>query len=284
MESDTSLKLGRPRRTYPPLTDAQLELCPHGDPKCRLCQLRPDQIKELHKKKFDEEYTYEQIRKYIKETFNMGEDFGRISRHFNKHVLGKEKLKRKPKKKFPEVFKSLEISESVKITTSGELEKAYATLVNMAELFTKKVNRLQEKIAITIDQREKDDELDDELEGVSVMDLLEKQARLNKEAREFLKDVSALRAPKVMVAQFLESFIDSVIKELSSILSHLAGELQYDITAELKDAGQPDILSGETFTNIFRKTALDYRDRMINLKRQKMADALSALQDLEKLI
>jgi hypothetical protein len=275
-------KSGRPRITYPPLTEAQLALCPNGDPRCRLCQLRPDQIKELHRQRFEEKLTYPKIRLYIKETFNMGEDYTRISNHFNKHLNGHKKLtKRKKDAPYPEVMKALEpISSEVKISTSGELEKAYEQLVKMAQTFTEKVHKIQNKIAITIDGRD----LDDELDGVPVLELLEKQSRLNKEAREFVKEVSILRAPKVMVAQFLESFIDAVIKEISILISNLAGELKHDITAELVDAGHADILSDATYADIFKKMALDYRDRMINLKRQKMADALAALQDLEKLI
>jgi hypothetical protein len=279
-------KSGRPRITYPPLTEAQLDLCPNGDPRCRLCQLRPDQIKELHRQRFEEKLTYIKLRQYIKDTFNMGEDYTRISKHFNKHLngaqLAKQKLqKRKKDAPLPDVMKALEpISSEVKISTTGELEKAYEQLVKMAQTFTDKVHKVQSKIAITVDKKD----LDDELEGVPVLELLEKQAKLNKEAREFVKEVSILRAPKVMVAQFLESFIDAVIKEISILISNLAGELKHDITAELVDAGQTDILSDSTFADIFKKMALDYRDRMINLKRQKMADALAALQDLEKLI
>jgi hypothetical protein len=286
MKDTEKKKAGRPRITYPPLTDAQLELCPNGDPRCRLCQLRPDQIKELHKMRFEEKLTYPKLRKYIKEKFNIGDDYGKICAHFNKHLNGNKLAKQKFSKRktdipYPEITQALEpISTEVKVATSGELEKAYEQLVKMAQTFTDKVNKIQKKIAITIDARD----LDEEVEGVSVLELLEKQAKLNKEAREFVKEVSILRAPKVMVAQFLESFIDSVIKEISILISNLAGELKHGITAELTDAGHADILSDAIYADIFKKMALDYRDRMVNLKRQKMADALSALQDLEKLI
>lgn len=280
------VKKSKRRWTYPPLTDAQLLLCPNGDPKCRLCQLRPEQIKELHRQRFEEKLTFRQIRQYIKDTFGMGEDFTRINNHFNKHLkmtrLAKQRLaSRKKDAPYPEIMKALEpMSTDVKVTTSGELEKAYEQLVKMAQTFTEKVYKVQDKIAITIEGRN----LDDEIDGVPVLTLLEKQSKLNKEAREFIKEVSILRAPKVMVAQFLESFIDAVIKDLSVLISNLAGELKHDITAELLDAGHPDVLSDMVYANIFKKMALDYRDRMVNLKRQKMADALTALQDLEKLI
>jgi len=280
--------MGKSKREYPPLSDAQLALCPYGDPRCRLCQLRSEQIQELHKHRFDDGYSYEKIRQYIKTTYKMGEDFTRISRHFNQHVMGKHLTKqvlRKKDIKYPELMDALQpISESVKLTTSGDLEKAYASLVQMAQTFVQKVQTVQHKIAIAVDKRAADGDLDEELEGVSIMDLLDKQAKLNKEAREFVKEVSALRAPKVMVAQFLESFINEVIKESSVLISNMLGALKYDIDSALVTAGHPDIISEEVYSTIFKRLAMDFKDRMINLKRQCMADALAALQDLEKII
>jgi hypothetical protein len=275
---------GRPRITYPPLSKAQLALCPSGDDRCRLCQLRPDQIKELHRQRFKEKLTYKQIRLYIKDKFGMGEDYTRISNHFNRHVSAKaivQKLLKKDEAKYPELMGALDdISAEVTVATSGQLEKAYEQLVKMAQTFVDKTNKIQTKIAIEVDCRD----LKEEIEDIPVMELLEKQAKLNKEAREFIKEVTMLRAPKVMVAQFLESFIDSVIKDMGYLLSNMAGELKHDISAELSDAGHAGLLSETTFADTFKRMALDYRDRMVNMKRQKMADALSALQDLEKLL
>jgi len=275
---------GRPRISYPPLSKEQLALCPSGDDRCRLCQLRPDQIKELHHKRFKDKFTYKQVRQYIKDTFNMGEDYTRISNHFNRHVSAKAvviNVLKKHEVKNPELMSALtDISTEVKISTSGNLEKAYEQLVKMAKTFVSKTNKIQKKIALEVDTRD----LSEEIEDIPVLELLEKQAKLNKEAREFIKEVSMLRAPKVMVAQFLESFIDSVIRDMGFLVSNMAGELKHDISAELSDAGHAGILSEATFSDTFKRMALDYRDRMINLKRQKMADALSALQDLEKLL
>lgn len=277
-------RIGRPPVSYPPLTKEQLALCPNGDERCRLCQLRPDQLKELHKKRFEEKYTYKQMREYIKETHNLGEDYTRISNHFNRHVQGKAIAKKDLKKddKPNEIIMGAmdDIGSEVKISTSGKLEKAYEQLVKMAQTFVDKTSTLQTKIALSIDTRD----INEEIEDVPVLELLEKQAKLNKEAREFIKEISLLRAPKVMVAQFLESFIDAVIKDLGYLLNTMAGELKHDINAELEDAGHGGILSDTTYANVFKNMALDYRTRMLNLKRQKMADALSALQDLEKLL
>lgn len=271
-----------------PLTPEALELCPYGDPKCRLCGLPAESIKDLNKKWFDDKFGYNRIRIHIKEQYRMGVDFTDLNHHFNRHVLGKHKLQhelvKRGKIRHPEVVEALQtIDAGVQIRVNKDIEKAYDQLVKMAGAYTHKVRKLQEKIGLTIDKRDLDDELDEELDHVSAMDLLEKLARLNKEARDFVKEVSALRAPKVMVAQILEGFIDSVILEMGKIVTTMCGELQYDITAEHSETTEGK-LAPETFANIFKKTAVHYRERMINLKRQKMADAMSALQDMEKII
>lgn len=272
-----------------PLTEEHLKQAPHGDPKCRLCQLSPEQLEDLNHKKFDEKLTYKSLRPYIKEKYKLGVDFTEINMHFNKHVLGKHVLakilEKRKEIKYPEVVRALEpLNSEIKVVTSNDLEKAYESLVKMAQTFVSKVRKLQDKIALAIDTRDENKELDEELDRVSALDLLEKLAKINKEARDFVKEVSALRAPKVMVAQLLESFIDNVIRELSVIVNNICGELQYEITMELQEAGHADAIKQETFVNIFRKAAIDYRDRMINLKRQQLSDAMAALQDLEKII
>jgi hypothetical protein len=150
----------------------------------------------------------------------------------------------------------------------------------MSYTFVNEVNKIQDQIKIQIGKRKVEDELD----GVPVMDLLERLGKLNKESREFIKEISALRAPKVMVAQFLESFIDTIIKEMSTIFGNLCGDIQQQVMSELADAGYKDVITTAVFIAAFKEIALDYRDRMITLKRQQMSDALAALQDLEKLI
>lgn len=277
------------KAVYPPLTPEQLELCPYGDDRCRLCQLRPDQIRDLHDKRFKEKYTYKQMREYIKSTFGLGEDYTRLSNHFNKHVFGKDALKHALTKKadvvYPELVQAVEsISQELKVTTSTDLEKAYESLVTMAHTFVQRVNRIQNKIATTIETREQDGTMDDELDVISSLEMLERLATLNKEARAFVKEISALRAPKVMVAQFLEAFIDTVIKDVSVLVGNVAGDLKQSVDMELLDAGHGGVLSDQMYSKIFRNLAVEYKDRMLNLKRQKMADAVSALQEMEKII
>lgn len=277
------------KKVYPPLTPEQLEVCPYGDAKCRICQLRPDQIKDIHNKKFKEKYSYSQIRDYIKENYGIGDDYTRLGNHFNNHVFGKHVLKQAMTKKsdvvYPELMQAVEsISKDVKVSTSNDLEKAYESLVKMAQTFVKRVDHIQDRIVGEIEQRDKDGTLTTELSATSALEMLERVASLNKESRAFVKEISALRAPKVMVAQFLESFIDSVIRDVSVLVGQIAGDLKNNVDAELADSGYSGVLSDQSYAKVFRELAVEYKDRMLSLKREKMADAVASLQEMEKII
>jgi hypothetical protein len=271
---------------YPPLTEEQRKLCPFGEEKCKICQLPPKVIQQIHDARLKDGVTYTKIQKMLKTKLNLKVSTAYIGNHINHHVQGKEVtraiLAKKDKEK-NNVTKALEpITEAVKITTSTDIEKAYESLVKMAHTYTKRIQKVQDLLEDHLDKRKSED-IEEEFEAQNMQSLLEKQAKLNKEAREFVKEVSALRAPKVMVAQFLESFIDDTIKEVSVLLGNLAEGLHHDLNEELTEAGY-NTLDSEMYKKVFRNLALEYRDRMINLKRQHMSSALSALQDLEKII
>jgi hypothetical protein len=277
-------------RRNPPLSKEQLELCPYGIDSCRICQLLPEQIKEVHDAKFNNNATYDQLRKLMREKFSIGEDYTRISQHFNQHVLGKEELSRVLIKArhnipYPEIARALEpITDSIKVTTNQDLERAYEYLIKMAEKFVNRVGSMQDRLDIHINTRAAAGVLDDEFKRSNAMDLLEKQGKLQKEAREFIKEVSMLRAPKVMVAQMLESFIDSVIKEMSTILGNIAAEVKYEILETLAKKGHDNLVNEAEFIGIFKGIAKDYRDRMLHLKRKQLSDAMAVLSDLEKIV
>lgn len=271
---------------YPPLTEEQQALCPFGDPKCKLCQLPPKLLKQVHAKRLDENMSYAKIAKTLKVKLNLDVQPPSISQHFKQHVHGEaitQQVLKKKERENAHVTRALQpITEAVKITTSSDIEKAYESLVKMAHQYTKRIQKVQDLLETHISKRPEKD-INEEFEAQNIQELLEKQAKLNKEAREFVKEVSALRAPKVMVAQFLESFIDDTIKEISVLLGNLAEGLHHDLNEELTDQGF-NTLDNDLYKKVFRNLALEYRDRMINLKRQHMSSALSALQDLEKII
>lgn len=229
---------------------------------------------------------YQKLRVYMKETYGFSADYKDMCDHFNIHVRGidKNKLVKVTKGIDADTTRELQnISGEVKVSTSEDLEKAYRTLVNMAADYTKSVKRLQELISLEFDRRSQD-ELKDEVKNINMLDLLDKLGKINKENREFVKEISMLRAPKVMVANFLESFINSLIKDFSALVANMAGELKNAIQEELSDAGHPNLIGDRVYANVFKVFAEDYRNRVMNMRRQHLSDAMSALQDLEKLV
>lgn len=276
----------KPKKVWPPLTEEQLQFCPFGVNRCKLCRAEPHVHEDMNNKKLKENMPYGKLRLYLRETYSIKADFKDLCDHFNIHVKGidKTKLVKVTKGISQETARELQnISGEVRVSTSEDLEKAYRTLVNMAADYTKSVRRLQDLINLEFDRRSQD-ELKDEVKNINMLDLLDKLGKINKENREFVKEISMLRAPKVMVANFLESFINSLIKDFSALVANMAGELKNAIQEELSDAGHPNLIGDQVYANVFKIFAEDYRNRVMNMRRQHLGDAMSALQDLEKLV
>jgi len=272
------------KKKWPPLSDQQLELCPYGDKTCSVCQLPPQDIKILHRLKNEDKYSYRKLREYIVRNYTIRPDFTVLTKHFKEHLgenIAKTLEKVVKKEKHTEIIEALHPMDADIIEhTNKDIENAYGQLVKMAASYTKDIEKLQREITKLL----KTKNIAGELKGLSAIELLERLAKLNKEARDQVRDVSALRAPKIMVAQVIESFINEIIGEVSTVLTNLCGELQHEILEELKANYAEDKISNDTFANLFMKTALDYRDRMISLKRQQMAAASAALSEMEKII
>ena len=168
----------------------------------------------------------------------------------------------------------------IQIRTDADIENAYQSLVKMASQYTKNVCDLQSEIIGIIKKKD----IKGELTGLSAIELLDRLAKLNREARSQVKDISNLRGPNVMIATVLETFINSAINEMSGILTNLCGELNFEIIEALKTHKMQAAIPTETFTSLFKNVASNYRTAMLNLKRQTLTNALAALSDMEKVI
>lgn len=258
------------------LTPEKLELVPYGDPTCRLCALPVEHLKKLHELKFQKRWSYPKILEYIRATHNLGEDYTRLVKHFKKHVSSKDKLISKGKEIVVAAI-SKELNESAKMKGDKDIEKAYTQLVQTTAIFTKNVSKLLDHAQSRLD----DKTLKDLVAKAQPLDLLERLSRLLKEAREQVKDVSAMRAPKVLVAQFLESAINEFISEISVILNDMCGMLQQGITEQMANGEK---LNDSMFMQVFQKAALNWKDRALALKRESMARAMTALSEMEKIV
>lgn len=264
------------KRKHPPLSPEQLALAPYGEPNCRLCQLPPDKLAKLHELKLQKKWTYKQIHEYVTATLGMGEDYTRLVKHFKRHVTNVGALLKNDRTDIaPIVYGALE--ESAKIKTNKDIEKVYDQLVKMTSTFSDQVSSLKDKVRIRLAS----EELDKEINKIAPLDLLERFGRLQKAVMEQAREVSALRAPKILVMQFLEGSINSFLSELSNILNDTCGKIQTDITEVLSNGGKVD---DSTFMKVFQQTALLYKERSLSIKREQMARATAALSEIEKII
>lgn len=257
------------------LSKEQKELCPFGTVKCPICRLSPSQLKDIHHKKNDAGFGIQKILEYIRSTCNISPSYTWISDHFSKHLDIKPQLLEKNTR--PEIVKSLQ--KSLKNTTlrktSVEMDKAYELIVNMAQEFIVKVDKLAENIPWD------DEEVKTKLKDLGPIKSLELIGILHKAGREQLKDIQAIRAPKVMVSHFLDKSIDAIIYETGIIFTDMCSTIQVKVMETIR---RGLVVNKDTFADIFKKVALAYVDRMRAMKKEQISLADKALQDLEKLV
>ena len=270
------------KKKLPPLSPEKLKICPGGDPTCPICRLGVEDLKYVNDLRIEKHWKHDQIRQYLKATFGISPNLNKLSAHFSKHTTAELQLQKpkqksgKPKIKKTPVSKAIDTIPKVKRSISNQdMETAYTSLTQLANDFTQKVQKIYSVLNLKDSNLKKMMKDVDPLTGMSVV------AKLSKEARDLLKDLSALRAPKIVVAHFLESAVDQIISETGFVLSDISKKMQEDLLEAIRTN---KTISTDIFDKIFQGAAIEYRDKMIALRRDQLSKATSTLADLEKLI
>lgn len=257
-----------------------MAIVPYGNPKCRICALPIEDIKKIHVLKFDKKFSYKQIREYLKGAYSIGENYNHLCNHFNKHV-NQTKLALQKTVVEKHVVEVLNDNKMVHVKTNKDIEQAYTQLVKQAATFANRSKSLLDKFEDYLDKNpDKLHAMFEKSSNINPLSVLEQLARLNKEAREQVKDVSSLRAPKVLVAQFLENTLGEIIREMSDLLNYMCGTIQTEVTNVLGG----DKINNELFSVVFRKIAQEYVNRITQIKRDSLSKAASQLNDMEKIL
>jgi len=267
------------KNTLPKLDKNIKDICPFADPKCPICTLPLFQIATLHELRFKHKWKFKKLYEYAHIELANPISQKHLSTHFKKHVDLKSMI-----------YKDVENNEELAIASlinktnkdlpthhNKDVETAYARITKMTADFSQRVECVADLIAIDKVQLEK------ELSKLPTMKKLEWYAKLHKEARDQVKDIESLRSPRIMVAEFLKSAIDETIREVSGILRDICSMMQGAAIETMKDTPYAHAITSDTFVEVFRKAAIEYRERMTNLRREHLSKAASALADLEKI-
>ena len=267
-------------KKYPALTKAKLKVVPFGQPNCPICRLKPKELIRLHELRFVKNYTIKQIRDYLKYYHKISPENKKMMVHFDEHISSASAAKiQKIEETIPEVMNALQkMPVDTKVATNKEIESAYTKLTNMASGFTDKVADLVSRIDI------KDKDIKERIESMGPIKALEVIGKLHKESREMVSSIIALRAPRVLVSQFLEASIDDVIESTGSVLTQTCLDIQRLVLDELKRTGVDHNLTGASFSAIFKETGVGFMDKMVALRREQVTKANIALADMERVI
>jgi len=266
-----------------PLPPENLEIAPYGDPKCRICQLPLEDLKKIHFLKLEDGYSYKKMREYLKEHYKIGNDYTYLTRHFKEHVRSDKAsllLASSPNKAVVEVLLTHGRGLGTR-KTDADIERNYDRLVQMSSDFLQQIEKCYKVLRLKMSDEAA---LEKELSERTPLELLNTVASLNRTVREQMKDINALRAPKLVVMQFLEDTIDKSISEVNETLTQMFTITQAEFTEFMRKQGIAEYVNDRVFVDIFKRVAMAYRERMTLLRRDQLNRASAALASLEKVL
>jgi len=253
---------------------------PNADPACKLCNLPYDDLKNLHDMRFIHKIGYTEIRKTLKEKYGLNISYAKAADHFKRHIDQSRYLIKKESKKKP-IAEILDNTGPLP-TDFGQNEQintAYQRLTKMTADYVNKVDKVFNKV-ISNPNFELDLLLElSDLEPLSRLNVL---AKMHEMGREQLKDVNALRAPKVMVLRFLEETIDRALSEVNETLKQTFMLIQSDLITELRKTNY-NVPEG-IMSDLLRRVTNQYKERIVELRREQLSRAATTLAELEKVI
>jgi hypothetical protein len=274
----------QPDKSAKKVPDKNFELVPYGKSNCRICILPHKHLKEIHRLWFDEKIGYRKMREYLKENHKIGNDYTYLNKHFNNHAKSDKTKLIKTESKNKSVVEIILATEGAEISSTADdrkIQTAYSKLVDMAAGFTDMVDKFQKEIS---KQHLTDKQIKKMVKDGQPLSMLNLIVDMNRAARAQIKDVNALRSPKVLILELIEDMADEYITAVNSILAALFIMVQEEITDELKKKDKTDLINDAVFTLVFKKIAQKYKDRMLAVRKEQIAKASNTLAELEKII
>jgi hypothetical protein len=259
------------------------DLVPNGEDGCYICCLPRAELEAVNKLHTEKKLNVYQICKRIQVKHQYTISRKSCAAHFRRHIHTSKSLLLTKSSKNPIVSEILQVAQGAVGSSKNDvqIEKAYNLLVKMSAMFTERVKDCFD----VLPERFKDkEELRTYLLNQPHDQLLRSLAELNRMARDQVKDIAALRAPKVMVMQFLEDSFDRTILEINQVLSNLFVMIQDELIKLGKDHELPLEITDDTFRNSFKRVATMYKERMTILRHEQLKRASAALADLEKVV
>jgi len=278
--------MARQKKVGAPVPDENLTLVPYADPTCTLCHLPFEHLKFVHNLRFIDKMGYKALREYCRDNYGsgFGNDNTYYMAHFKEHCgTDKMQLVASTSKKLPIVDIAL-ATEAMRMRTGKTdetVERAYDKLVKQTAQFTEKVEVCFKALNISFGNEE---QVLTELVKLKPVALLKTLAELNNLAFDQVKDITALRAPKALVMQFLEDTLDKAVMEVNDVVSNVFILTQERINKLFVERNLGEAITENVFREIYMEIATKYKDRMVALRREQMTKAAAVLSDMEKII
>lgn len=250
------------------------KIVPYGTGSCYICRMPYDQLVDAHNKVFNEGWSKERLRQWVRTNYGYSMSPNMVTDHFKKHISQTTQAMTKLDKDRIQLI-NMDIH---KLAGSNEhLEEAFLKITEMTKLLSGTAYDAA-KIFDNID-REK---LAKEINEASPLKAMEIVSKFVRTAHDLYRSASSLRAPKVLIAQFLEKALEEVFCETGAILQQACVSMQLSVTKILEKNGVKP--NGDMFSSLFKTISEDYEIGMRSLAKELMIKMMNNLEDLENIV
>jgi hypothetical protein len=274
-------KIRTGRKVTKPIPTENLSEIPYGDQFCHICTSPNEMFKDIHRLRYEEKYTYMRIREYLKEHYRKNITLNAFVEHFRRHVVDEKQSVHKTNEANNGVI-TIDTRRLIEMTKNDQLESAYVSLANLARLIVGKTAELSDEMISSIDTVK----LMEKIKTMDGLTVLEKLAKISKEARELVSAVTTLRAPHIIVTQFLEKTIYEITQKTSEVLAKVLVDVKNSCIKQIKK--EYPIISQEAvnlaLVDVFRRATEHYQMNIKIVHRDMMSKIQKNLSDLEKIV
>ena len=214
------------------LSEEHYHTYPRADPTCKICKMPLEEIKKLHHLKFVENYSYAQLREVLQTNYHTGSSLSDLVPHFTKHTTEGTRMTLARKLDIKVATELEQMSLEKGEDNAKNIQTAYdyltKTCVELSESSSKILTPYLKQLKMVTEEQIKE-----RVDKKDPLKALEQMARVQKLISEHVQTMSAMRAPKVVVAQFLDLAINDIIRQTGGIFAEVCKTIETEVCIEL---------------------------------------------------
>lgn len=276
----------------PEITKDKLVIYPFLEQDCVLCQLDLDDLQETYdmwiaaKKRKNKDLSLGDFTKYLKDTFGIGVTTQQRDDHFTQHMLTHHDARSLSRVEDSDLVRVMAEADKKKdIAVKEQIETAFNALVSMSKESVETTKKINDSFNTALSGHDLIEDFKKQIQREGALDSLKKINKLLKDNREQIQALSAIRAPKVVLSNYMNNFVTSIIKDTVEILVEVFSLILEEANKKSEYGYNIDMTALDpVMRDCFQIGAQNFKKRMANLSTRMMKEAEEALKNMEQII